>query len=50
MSIIPGYELLWKSIIRPTRQTYNINDLGPQVILTKENREKVLRFDFALTN
>ncbi|KAL4475555.1 hypothetical protein ABPG72_009244 [Tetrahymena utriculariae] len=50
MDIFKNYESLWKSIIRPTRQTYNTSDLGPQISLTQESREKVKRQDFELKN
>ncbi|EAS05128.2 alpha/beta hydrolase family protein (macronuclear) [Tetrahymena thermophila SB210] len=50
MDIFKNYESLWKSIIRPTRQTYNTSDLGPQITLTQESREKVKRQDFELKN
>ena len=43
-----GYEDLWKSIIRPPRDLYSINDLGPQEF---EIRDKLCkRTDFQLTN
>ena len=43
-----GYEDLWKSIIRPPRDTYSIEDLGPAKF---EIRHKLCkRADFQLTN
>ncbi len=38
-AFMTAYENAWKSIIRPTRQQYNINDLGLKKNKIKERKK-----------
>ena len=43
-----SYDDLWKAVIRPPRDVYNDNDLGPEKFNIKGNNYK--RTDFTITN